>query len=101
MRSSTYESYCRTLLFGSNTVLCKSNASEMHAFRSLFTPTFRAKVQVTICGLLSKISLEQRTQKAKVRLFDVCVNPGHKHGSESLCFARLFSVSGIGNFSLK
>ena len=48
MRSSTYESYCRTLLFGSNTVLCKSNASEMHVFRSLFTPTFQESLHESL-----------------------------------------------------
>ena len=42
-------------------VLCKSNASEMRKFRSLFSRKVGAKVRVTIEGLLSEISLEQRT----------------------------------------
>ena len=39
--------------------------------------------------------LKGRKQKFDYLPFDVCVNPVCKHGSESLCFARLFSVFGI------
>ena len=44
--------------------------------------------------------LKGRRQKFDYLPFVVRVNPGRKHGSESLCFARLFSVFGISGHML-